>query len=102
MAFLSSTTQSVTSLSYSQDFWKICWRCCDRKARAACAQSFTLWQQATIDITYHDHSLIACSRHIYMGVVLHAHPVRAESHIQRNASREVATESENSGCTGTA
>jgi len=25
------------------------------------------------------------------GVVLHAHPVRGESHIQRNATREVAT-----------
>jgi len=29
--------------------------CCDRKARASCAQNFTLWQQATIEITYHDH-----------------------------------------------
>jgi len=26
-----------------------------------------------------------------MGVVLRAHPVRDESHIQRNANREVAT-----------
>jgi len=24
--------------------------CCDRKSRAACAQSFALWQQATIQI----------------------------------------------------
>jgi len=24
--------------------------CCDRKSRAACAQSFALWQQATIEI----------------------------------------------------
>jgi len=47
--------------------------CCDRKARVACAQSFTLWQQATIEITRRDHSIIACSSHIYMGVVLHAH-----------------------------
>jgi len=30
--------------------------CCDLKARAACAQSFAPWQQATIDITCHDHS----------------------------------------------
>ena len=30
--------------------------CCDRKARAACAQSFALWQQATIAITPRDHS----------------------------------------------
>ena len=27
-----------------------------------------------------------------MGVVLRAHPVRGESHIQRNANREVSTE----------
>jgi len=38
---------------------------CDRKARAASAQSFALWQQTTIEITCHDHSGIACSRHIY-------------------------------------
>jgi len=34
---------------------------------------------------------IACSRYIYNGVILHAHPVRGESHNQRNASGEVAT-----------
>jgi len=61
------------------------------KARAACAQSFTLWQQATIEITRRDHSMMACSRHKNMGVVLRAHPVRGESHIQRNANGEVAT-----------
>jgi len=27
------------------------WCCCDRKSRAACAQIFALWQQATIEIT---------------------------------------------------
>jgi len=37
-------------------------QCCDRKARVASAQSFTLWQQATIEFTRHDHSMIACSR----------------------------------------
>jgi len=65
--------------------------CCDRKARAASGQSFTLWQQATIEIMRGNQSIIACSRHVYMGVVLRAHPVRGESHIQRNANREVAT-----------
>jgi len=50
------------------------------KARAACAQSFALWQQATIEFTCHDHSIIACSCHI-CGVFLHAHPVHGESHI---------------------
>jgi len=57
----------------------------------AIAQSFTLWQRAKIEITCHDHSILACSRHIYMGVILCAHPVRGESHIQRNANREVVT-----------
>jgi len=27
------------------------WYCCDQKSQAASAQSFTLWQQATIEIT---------------------------------------------------
>jgi len=30
-------------------------------------------------------------RATYMGVILRAHPVRGESHIQRTANREVAT-----------
>jgi len=38
--------------------------CCDRKARAACVQSITLWQQATIEIMRRNHSIIACSCHI--------------------------------------
>ena len=40
--------------------------CCDRKFRVACAQSFALWQQATIEFTSYDHSVVACSRHIYV------------------------------------
>ena len=40
--------------------------CCDRKFRAACAQSFAPWQQATIEITRRDHSIIACSRHTHI------------------------------------
>ena len=81
------------------------WYCCDRKSRAAYVQSFALWQQATIEFTCHDHSsrtlllrsivdivsitrdytprsLLLLVRATYMyGVVLHAHPVRGESHI---------------------
>jgi len=34
---------------------------------------------------------IACSRYICYGVILHAHPVRGESHNQRNTTGEVAT-----------
>ena len=67
--------------------------CCDRKSRAACAQSFAPWQQATIEITRRDHSIIPCLRHIHNGVILHAHPVRGESHNQRNTTGEVATTS---------
>ena len=66
-------------------------QCCDRKSRATCAQSFAPWQQVTIEITRRDHSIIACSRHIHNGVILHAHPVRGESHNQRNTTGEVAT-----------
>ena len=40
--------------------------CCDRKSWAAYAQSFALWQQATIKFTCHDHSIIDCSRRIYV------------------------------------
>ena len=40
--------------------------CCNRKAWVACAWSFVLWQQATIEFTCRGHSIIACSHHIYM------------------------------------
>jgi len=40
--------------------------------------------------TRRDHFMIACLRHLYMGIV-RSHPVRGESHIQRNATRGVAT-----------
>ena len=39
---------------------------CDRKSRAACAQSFALWQQATIEITRRNHSIAVCSGHVYI------------------------------------
>jgi len=35
----------------------------------------------------------ACSCYIYNGVILYAHPVRGESHNQRNTTEEVATTS---------
>ena len=65
--------------------------CCDRKFRAACEQSFAPWQQATIEIMFAISLTISCSRFIYYGVILHAHPVRGESHKQRNTTGEVAT-----------
>jgi len=54
----------VTCYLSSVDFWR-CY-CCDRKSRAARVQSFAPWQQATIEITRRDHSIIACSRHIHV------------------------------------
>jgi len=76
-------TTSNACLKYDQ--------CCDRKSRAACAQSFALWQQATIEIMFAISITTACSCYIYYGVILHAHPVRGESHNQRNTTGEVAT-----------
>ena len=67
--------------------------CCDRISRAACAQSFAPWQQAAIEIMLAISLTIACSRYIYNGVIFHAHPVRGESHNQRNTTGEVATTS---------
>jgi len=66
-------------------------QCCARKSRAACAQSFAPWQQATIEIMLAISLTIACSRYVYYGVILHAHPVRGESHNERNTTGEVAT-----------
>jgi len=45
---------------------------------------------ASTELARHDRSIIACSRHIYMGVVLRGHSVRAHS-VQRNASGVAAT-----------
>jgi len=58
---------------------------------AACAQSFASWQHATIEIMRAFSFTIACSRYMYNGVILRAHPVRGESHNQRNTTGEVAT-----------
>jgi len=58
--------------------------------RAASAQSFTLWQLATLEIMRRN-CLFVPHIYIYMGVILLAHPVRGEWHIQRNANGEAAT-----------
>ena len=58
---------------------------------AESAQSFKLCQQATIEITRRDHSIIACSRHTYM-VLFFAHiPFVVNRAFQRNVSEVVAT-----------
>jgi len=60
-------------MNFKIKFTQVQW-CCDQKYWAASAQSFTLWQQATIEITCHDHSIIACLRHMYsMCVLFFAH-----------------------------
>jgi len=64
---------------------------CDRKSRAPCAQSFAPWQQTTIKIMIAISLTVACSRYVFNGVILHAYPVRGESHNQRNTTGEVAT-----------
>jgi len=51
---------------FKVDTSRTSWSCCDWKSRAACAQSFIPWQQATIEITWWDHSIIACSRHMHI------------------------------------
>ena len=42
-------------------------------------------------ITYVWGLVFACLRHIYVGISLHAHLVRGESHIELHANQEVAT-----------
>jgi len=66
--------------------------CCDRKSRAACAQGFALWQQATIEIMRRNLSYCLLAPRIYI-FVLRAHPVRGESQNQGNTTGEGATTS---------
>jgi len=65
--------------------------CCDPNARGASAQSFEPWQDATTEITRRAHASAECSRYVYNSVVLGAHSIHGESHIQHNANGEVAT-----------
>ena len=62
---------------------------CDWKGRTASVQSFTLSHQATMKVPRRAHLISAYSHH--MGVVLHAHFVRGESHIHHNANWEATT-----------
>ena len=55
--------------------------------------NFAPWQQTTMEIMLAISLTIACSRHTYDGVILHAYPVRGESHNQRNTTGEVVTTS---------
>jgi len=78
----------VGTIKYFRDNVREVRACCDRKARAASEKSFTLRQQAPLEITRRDRSVIACSRHVYMGVVLRAHSVRGEpTHSTKHQTR---------------
>ena len=88
---LTATFTLVGCVSSSEMNLRKSWLLLRSKSPSGMWQSFTLWEEATIEITRRDHSIIACSRHVHMGVVLHPHPVRGESQIWSNASREVAT-----------
>jgi len=71
----------VVCAKLTRSYVALCEHCCGQKTQAASAQSFALSQQATMEFTCHDHSVIAFSQHLYMGDVLLAHPVHSESHI---------------------
>ena len=61
--------------------------------KAACAQSFAPWQQATIEIMHcnlSSYCLLALHTYIF---ILRVHPIRGELHNQRNTTGEVATTS---------
>ena len=57
--------------------------CCDRRVPAARAQSFTQWQQATIEITRHACSCFQFAPHTYIDAILSAHPVCGASRMRR-------------------
>ena len=65
--------------------------CCDRKperqVREASHRGSKQQQRSWVVISL----TTACSRYLYNGVIFHAHPVRGESHNQRNTTGEVAT-----------
>jgi len=50
--------------------------CCDQKAWTTSVQSFTLWQQATTQITPYVPSIIVYSCHFHMDAILSAHSIR--------------------------
>jgi len=54
--------------------------CCDRRERAARTQSFTMWQQAAIEIKRQYHFIVACSRKAFTGAILNAHPICGVAH----------------------
>jgi len=59
--------------------------------QVACAQSFTLWQQATIEIMRRNHTIIACSHHVYILLFFTHIPFVVNRAFQRYATGEVAT-----------
>ena len=66
--------------------------CCDWKSPSGMCAKLCTVVASNKEIMRPNHAIIGCSRHIYI-VVLRAHPVHGESHIQRNTTGEVATTS---------
>ena len=122
LVFLRSTLLLNRNKHIGEEFFaSLHFPCCDRKSRAACAQSFAPRQQATTEIMHRNLSYyclltpriciyiyiflfiflyIYAYAYIYIYIqpriyifVLRAHPVRGESHNQRNTTGDVATPS---------
>ena len=90
LGIILSALQEYVSLNKHGRQWETLSECCcHRKAWAASAQSFTLWQQATMEITRRDHSIIACLCHkIWVLIFMHIlfvvnHTFNCRLHIQR-------------------
>jgi len=64
--------------------------CCDWKAKRQVNKASHCGIKQQLEITQQDDSIIACSCHMHMGIILHAHPLCDEPHIQCNTNQEVA------------
>ena len=78
-----------TSTAWSKHYAPLC---CDSNSWAASVQSFSLWQQTTIEIPRCADSISPCWRHIYTWVLFFTHiPFVMNRTFQHNANRELAT-----------
>ena len=64
--------------------------CCHQRTRTASVQSFTLCQQATMEIVRCDYSVVCSRNENNMGATLSSHPVCGASRMRRRANRLVA------------
>jgi len=102
----SKASESLCLLSAIKAFWMATfWAhpsesvCRSPSFSASSRLASNLWKHFSkmlaIQITrqdhYWDHSIIASSRHMYMGIIFRAHPVCGESHIKHCAVRVAST-----------